>query len=237
MFVEPLEQQWWIDYRRGDPCARDLLLQKYLPFAKRLSNIFYARRPPGNAEFGDYLHLAYMGLLEAMQRYEHQASATFSTFAAYRIKGAILNGISKMSERGEYISYLRRVQRERTASLMNLNSKGELNFAQAVDLIVNIALTHQLDELVIEAGANENDAADPYASRSYDELKNRLFSAVSQLSKRDQQIIHYHYFNYISFDDISKMLGVSKGRISQLHKRILSDLRLSLREQEIRRCY
>lgn len=231
--MEALEQQWWIDYRRGDHCARDHLLQKYLPFAKRLTNILYSRRPPGNAEFGDYLHLAYIGLLEAMQRYQHEANAAFSTFAAYRIKGAILNGIPKMSERGEYVSYLRRAQRERTESLFATNSKRELDFSQTVDLIVNIALTHQLDELAIDANQQLGMSSDPYVSQSYEQLKTRLLSEVSEMPKRDQQIIYYHYFYYMSFEDIAELFGVSKGRISQLHKRILSQLKTQLRERQV----
>lgn len=235
--MEQVEQQWWIDYKRGDCGARDQLLQKYLPFAKRLTKILYTRRPPSNAEFGDYLHLAYIGLLEAMQRYHHEAPAAFSTFAAYRIKGAILNGIPKMSERGEYVSYLRRAQRERTESLFGSDSQRELNFSQAVDLIVSIALTHQLDELAMEASTGNGSESDVYVSRLYDEMSNHLLSMVSQLPERDQKIIYYHYFYNTNFDDIAALLEVSKSRISQLHKRILSELREKLQDGETGRLY
>jgi RNA polymerase sigma factor for flagellar operon FliA len=236
--VEPLEQQWWIDYKQGDSGARDHLLEKYLPFAKRLTSILYARRPQGNAEFGDYLHLAYIGLIEAMQRYQYEANAAFSTYAAYRIKGSILNGIPKMSERGEYVSYLRRVQRERTQSLLDVNSRRLLNFSETVELIVNIALTHQLDELAAEIdGGGSDGLSDLYASHSYGELKNHLRSIVVNLPQRDQKIIYYHYFNYMSFDDIAKLLNISKGRVSQLHKRTLSELRTKLHGYGINSSY
>jgi RNA polymerase sigma factor FliA len=48
---------------------------------------------------------------------------------------------------------------------------------------------------------------------------------VARLPERDQKIVHYHYFNGMRFEQIAELLGVSKPRVSQLHRGALTKLR------------
>lgn len=235
--MEVQEAKLWIDYHTGNDSARAQLLERYLPLAKRLASIVYSLRPARGVEFGDYQQLAYIGLLEAMRRYRPDVGAQFSTFATYRIKGAILNGIPKMTERGEYVSYLRRSRRDRDESLLEDNGGVASGLGPMLDLIVGIALTYQLDELA-EQGEGETLAdVEPYVSRSYDELQNYLKEVLAQLAERDRQVVYYHYFHQMSFEDIANVLALTKGRVSQLHKRALAAIREGLRKRRLTELY
>ena len=46
-------------------------------------------------------------------------------------------------------------------------------------------------------------------------------------------MIKMHYFNGVTFEKISRVLGVSKQRISQMHSRAVKRLRDSLKEEDI----
>lgn len=53
------------------------------------------------------------------------------------------------------------------------------------------------------------------------ELRNRLQRVVEALPQREQLMTQYHYYHHVSFDQIADMMEISKGRVSQLHKKAL----------------
>ena len=67
-----------------------------------------------------------------------------------------------------------------------------------------------------------------YQSVAWSQTKRRLHEAVQQLPERTQKIIHYHYFLGLAFEPIGHLLGLTKGRISQLHRAALIELRQTL---------
>jgi len=231
------EQQLWTDYRCGNTTAREQLLEKYLPFAKREAASLYAKRAVNDIEFGDYLHLAYIGLFEAMQRYRHDAGTQFDTFASYRIRGSVLNGIPQMTEVGDQIAYAKQLHRDRTRSLLTQQKKVPTNLTDMVELIVGIALTYQIDELLDADEPNLRCPHEPYQSRAYDEIQVRLKTILTQLPEREHKIIYYHYFHQVTFDEISVLLGIANSRVSQLHKRALELIRQALQQSRFSECY
>lgn len=228
--MEAIESQLWAEYRTGDGSARNRLAEQYLPVAQRIAKALYGRRYNNTVEFGDYLQLGYMGLLEAIERYQPESTASFATFAAYRIKGSILNGLPKMTELGDYHSYVKRARRDRTLSLSSEKRASAPNFEYLADLIVNIALTYQLDEIA-ESRHHEQQCNSPYFSHKYEEVQRLLGEAVVKLLPNDRRVIQYHYFEHMGFEEIARLLCVSKGRVSQLHKRALCMLRDHIRSR------
>lgn len=226
--MEALEEQLWTDYHNGITAAREQLVSQYLPLAKRIAAGLFARRPTNDVEFGDYLHLAYVGLLEAIQRYRTDSGAQFATFATYRIRGAILNGVPLMTETGDRISYLHRAHRDRAESVLEGQPDAAASLASLLEMVVAVALTVQLDEIAEQESAEPTVVADPYASRLYEDSQRRLKRAMESLPDRERQIVNFHYFHQMGFDEIAGLLAVTKGRVSQLHKRALEQIRAAM---------
>src|SRR5262245_2083763 len=107
---DEVRERLWAALRRGDPEARSRLVDVHESLVRTLAAELYARRPDGVADFGDYLHYGMLGLLEAIDRYDPDRGAAFATFARYRIRGAILNGIAKETEQREFRSYRARLR-------------------------------------------------------------------------------------------------------------------------------
>jgi len=228
------ERQLWAECSQGVPAARERLVREYMPLAKRIAASLYSRRAVDDVEFGDYLHLAYVGLLEAVQRYHAGGEAHFTTFATYRIRGSILNNIPKMTETGERISHLKKLHRERLASVLERPEAPLVSsFAGLVDLVVSVALTVQIEEIAETLGAEPSPANDPYASRAYDDMQRRLREALAALPERERRIVDDHYFEHVGFEEIARTLGVTKGRVSQLHKRALEQIRAALKQNRL----
>src|SRR3989338_4144170 len=89
---EPIVEPKKID--KKDSKKLDSLIENYLPFAASIANKV-ARALACDLDFDDILCNARLGLLEAARRFDSRFNVDFKTFAYYRIKGAIYDGLRK----------------------------------------------------------------------------------------------------------------------------------------------
>ena len=208
--------------------ARERVIASHLPFARMLAAKLYARRTYPELEFHDYFQHASIGLIEAVDHFDVTRGVKFELYAAPRIQGAILNGIATLSEKQEQVSARKRVMSQRVASLHDggpvAGDAGAL-FAHLAALAVGLALG-----LVLEGtGMVETDQA-AYPDNCYQrtelrQLRAQLGALIDQLGVNERRVITYHYLQQLPFGDIAAMLGLSNGRVSQIHKAALAHLR------------
>ena len=229
------EDRLWQKVRESkDQSARNQLVEHYLPYAKQLAASLFANRPDNDVEFADYMQYASIGLIEAVDRYETTRGAMFKTFAGYRIKGAILNGVRLATERRGQYKYLDEKKKERLASISNNEKKGDENvFYELVELTVGLALGYMLDELCTDDKTISSQVNGPYHTHAYRETCMRIEQAVDKLEERERRIIQYHYYHQMNFESLADLYGLSKGRISQLHKQALNQIRSNLQGNEL----
>jgi RNA polymerase sigma factor FliA len=215
----------YLDARDNE--ARQQLIERHLPIAQTVAATLYASRVDNTVDFGDYLQYARMGLLEAMERYDPARGASFATFASYRIRGAVLNGLEKSTELMTQRAQRRRLRRERLKSIQEQPADAEQTdaFAQVVDLTLSLAIGYLLEESGIWKGAEADRASDPYQTFELKRLRERMTMLLQALPDREREIVRHHYFEHKDFIEISEALGLSKGRVSQLHSRALRLLR------------
>src|SRR5438128_2076815 len=94
------ETSLWAQYRRtGEPLLRARLVTTYLPLTHGIAARLFGQRSNDSVAFEDYLQYGRVGLLEAIDRFDPaRGEASFTTFAGYRIRGSILNGLEKATE-------------------------------------------------------------------------------------------------------------------------------------------
>ncbi len=73
---------WELWRQHADDGARQRLLDLHLPYARIVAASYYAKRFHDEIEFGDYLQLASLGLIEALSRFDPGVGVQFRTFAA-----------------------------------------------------------------------------------------------------------------------------------------------------------
>lgn len=223
----PDEVSLWREYvATRDPKVRIRLIERYLETAHRIAGYFFARRADRSADFHDYLQDARLGLIEALDRYDPNREAGFVTFASYRIRGAILNGLERNTERATQVAYRRRIERDRIESVTT-ESRGTEPFEGLVDMTIGLALGYALEDSGISA--QQDPASDPYRAFELKRLRERLLLIVEALPERERLIVKWHYFERMDFKLIGLALKLSKGRISQLHARALVLIRKGLK--------
>ena len=221
---------------------------------RELPQVYYVaarirERLPKQVEMEDLVQAGVIGLLEACGNYDSGKDAQFSTFAKFRIRGAILDSLRKLDWGSRT---LRRRGREIAASVSKLESSlGREPLEEEIAAAMNMRLDElqstltQLDGLyLVGQGSNPtHDHTDPYdriesaPSAGGDnpfelclegERKAKLAEAISQLSEREQLILSLYYQEELTMKEVSKVVGIVVSRVSQVHAAAMVKLRASL---------
>lgn len=214
------------------PAERAALVDAYTPLVRRLAARCYSRRIGGELEFADLVQLGMVGLLEAIDRYAPARGVRFETFATYRVEGAILNGLPAYSELQRQLEFRRRLARERVESLQAAvgdQPRAASALERLADLAVGLALGFALEDSGMFQAEEGSQPDNAYARLELAQLRQRLAELVLQLPAAEQRVIQRHYFQQVPFDEIAAGVGLTKGRISQLHHAGLQRLRALLR--------
>lgn len=227
------ERALWQRWRgTRDPQARAALLERHLPYARVVAASYYRRRFHDEIEFDEYLQLASLGLIESMERYDPDGGAQFRTFAARRMHGAILDGLECATEKQQQIAARQRLEEQRQDSIAS-DGAGTQNQDQLLQHVAQAGLAFALSWLLDGTGMVQSDepvAQIPfYRSTELRELRRQLLDLVEQLPPQERRVIHGHYLQEQPFEQMAQALGVSRSRVSQLHRQALARLKQSLR--------
>ncbi len=203
------------------------MAEVYLPFARMVAAKVYSKRPHDEVEFGDYMQLASVGLLDAIDRFDTTQGATFTTYAHYRIQGSILNELEHYTERQKQLALQRRIK-DRIKSIDSGTTEVDANkvFERLAAVAIGMAIGMMLEEEGLCLKEEPDAIAAPaYSSFELQQLRRRLADLIDCLPERQAQVIRYHYLQQLDFSEVAKLLNLTKGRVSQLHQAALTKLR------------
>jgi RNA polymerase sigma factor for flagellar operon FliA len=222
------ERQLWAEWcNQRSASSREQLIMLHLEFARIIAAKLYLRRYNDEFEFAEYMQFATVGMIESIDRFNPDKQFTFRTFSAPRISGAILDGISRLSEQHQQISMRRRILSERAESIRHAEA-GVANrdvLEQLADIAIGLALGYMLEGSTMYQSQEPTAPSNSYSAIQQRQLQERVRSLVDGLPERERLVISYHYLHQIRFETIAEMLSVSKGRVSQLHRSGLERLR------------
>jgi RNA polymerase sigma factor for flagellar operon FliA len=216
-------QLWehWVGER--DRSSRDALILLHASWARLVARDVFVRVGSRNTEWNEFTQNATLGLIEAVDRYDPSRGVEFRTYARHRVRGAVFNGLRQLWAQGIVAS--RDPSFERSESL--IEDDGD-PLESLVSWTVGVGIGHLLDI----ASLPEGDACPPgpYATLEHQQRYELLRKLVRLLPDRESMVLTLHYFQHVQFVEIARLLSVTKGRISQLHKRGINRLREYLRE-------
>jgi RNA polymerase sigma factor for flagellar operon FliA len=223
------EAALWREFTHGrSVAARQALFDRHLAFARQIAAKHFLDRKSGDIEFADLCQFAFAGLLEALDRFDPNRGIPFRGFARRRISGSILDGLVHLSEVREQISFQKRIRSERLKSLTVENPE-RLAPSEAMTALVDMAMGLAIGFMIEDGGLYApEDAADtrssPYDTLAWKQVVATLRSEISKLPPQAREVVHYHYLHGLSFEKISRIMELSKGRISQIHRSSLKSL-------------
>jgi RNA polymerase sigma factor FliA len=213
-----------------DTAARAALFVRHVPFAQTMARRRHRERTRGDLELADLMQQASSALLEAIDRFDPERGVPFRAYAARRIAGSMSDAITASSEHREQLSVRARAHRARIRSLAPDGpgpATPQAALAALTDLAVGLALGFMLEDAdIVEDDAGTDGHA--YRSAAWREIVDQLLDAIETLPEREHLIVREHYLRGVAFETLAGVLGLSKGRISQLHHSALLTLKRRL---------
>lgn len=166
-------------------------------------------------EIDDLIAFGFGGLLEAERRFDPTRGVRFQTFAYYRVRGAMLDGVRKMAGTP-------RRAHER------LQESAEVA-PTAAPTGLDRAFTRMSATLGVGSVLQGTfGAQSPEDALLKQESIRRLLQALPRLSARQRFLVRGFYFEGRSIDAMAKELGISKSWASRLHRQALAELKASV---------
>ncbi|HVF56633.1 MAG TPA: sigma-70 family RNA polymerase sigma factor [Pyrinomonadaceae bacterium] len=222
---------------------RDALIEQHRSYVRALA-IKVLQTLPSAVELNDLIAYGDIGLVEAADRYDPRRGVGFPTFAHYRIKGAIYDGLREMG----YYSRSANVRLRWTTQandLLRSAADDEQASAESAAASVDdeIASTQSLIDTLIPVyllslGSDAVPELVDYNALSMEKIEQReligiVLRVLSELSEDEQQLVDALYFKHVSMTELAARMGITKSWISRLHARAIKHLRESLRDRGI----
>jgi RNA polymerase sigma-B factor len=226
--------------RDNDPRARELLVERYMPLARKLAVRY---RGLGREPFDDLLQVASLGLLKALDRFDPERGTAFSSFAVPTIVGELKRyfrdtGWFAHVPRGAQELALKVQEAEKAVSgrlgrsptADELAQYMELDVEQVIDALEAAAAHHaaSLDEPHDELDGESRALSDVLGEDDprFEQIDARLTitCAASELSEREQQILRLRFYGELSQSEIAKRMGISQMQVSRILRGALARL-------------
>lgn len=151
----------------------------------------------------------------------------------------MLNALETFSEVQQQIAAGARVRRQRLESL-RLHDVGSVNTRDRwVETVATVSMGLAIG-FILEESWIFSDPQTPalapdsgYESVAWKQTQESLKQQVETLPDVERKVLSYHYYQGMAFEQVARLLGVSKGRVSQIHKKALTQLRCRLESMQI----
>lgn len=238
--------QLWNTYKKtNDDQARDQLLDEYIPLIKYVAGRM-AMNLPSSVEVGDLESFGFFGLLDAVEKFDETRNIKFETYAAKRIRGAILDGLRSMDWVPRSVRSKFRTLENQVYQLTNELGRSPTDREVAAALDVSSERYYELltevkgvnlfsldETLVTDKEGDSLKVLDLVIDKDVppdrrvvqNESIEELTTAVEALSEREQLVLALYYHEELTLKEIGHVLGVSESRVSQIHTKAVLALR------------
>ena len=239
------EKLWDLYAKNKNPELREKIIIEYAPLVKLVAGRL-SMYLGYNVEYEDLVSYGIFGLIDAIDKYDFNKNVKFETYASLRIRGAILDQIRKMD-------WIPRSVRQKQKKIESAMSKLETEYGRAAtdeEIARELDIsTEELDtwngqakvsnivslEDFIEQGSEiKMDASDnsqfeqPERVVEKAELARMLEKALDTLTEKEKSVVLFYYYEDLSLKEISRVLGVSESRVSQLHTKAIQKMKKHL---------
>lgn len=238
-----------------DPKTRERLLVQHLPLVRQIAGRM-AIGLPKSVELDDLINAGVIGLIDALNNFDPSRGVQLKTYATLRIRGAILDELRSL----DWVPRSTRARsREIERAIKKLENRlgrsptdGELAKEMGIPLEdlykafdeAGSSTILSLDELVQVGGGDDRpmplveaigapDQPDALADIEREEVKQIIMDLMDALSEQERLVITLYYYEELTLKEIGEVMGLTESRISQIHTKVILNLRARLKRKLI----
>jgi len=213
------------------------LVRSHIPLARKLAWQIHGR-VRDLLDIDDMIQIGMTALIEAAQRFQDTGEATFGSYASIRVRGALIDHV-RNNLKLTRTAVARRVQiaNARRAVAAEGGNTDDLSLI-AVKLGISVAeLQGWNDQINRVADKSLDEIYDDHSIWFADErptpenalltmeTRELLVNTLKRLPERDALVLQLYYVEELNLEEIAETLSVSVGRVSQIKKAAIGQLR------------
>lgn len=229
------------------PVQQKALFETYLPLVRSIVARIKINLPP-HIDEQDLNSVGITGLISALKKYDPEQKKSFGSYAAMRIRGAILDELRRMD-------WMPRNARTNFKKLRKTVEELEQKLgrpAEEEEIRSELGLTHkEYNQLMAEvrpisflpldnassSGGDDSESADlneiipdegvvPVTSKmEKDEVTQLVAERINQLPEVPRKVLAMYYFQDMRLAEIAEVFGLTESRICQIHSQAIISLR------------
>ena len=224
-------------WEKFSPAEQESVVRHYAPKIRFLALRLKAKLPR-SVELGELISSGTLGLMEALGKFRPQLGIRFETYAESRIRGAMLDELRRLDwfprslrQRVRVLDEaMRKVEHEhgRQATeqeLQDITGLALRDVRQGLEALQNqlwLSLDSIQDTL---AGDGQEPGGEPYRNTAFRELVERVAPLIERLTPREKLVLSLYYTDELNMRETAEVMGITEGRVSQLHSQALGRLR------------
>ena len=240
------EKALWTRWKdRGDLDARETLIIRHMRIVKYIAGRM-AIHVPSSIEMDDLVGWGVLGLMDAVEKFDHTQDIKFTTYASIRIRGAILDEIRSLDWAPRSLRAMarkvagardqlrheqgREPNNEDVATRLGTTEEqieetvAQLQTAQILSLQDYLPAddngeSRKLDVTVDERASNAN------VAMLEKERQDQIAKAILRLPDQQQKVLNLYYFEELTLKEIGTVLEVTESRVCQIHTAAMKTLR------------
>lgn len=243
----------WVLYKvYSNQQAKEDLIVEHVSLVKYVAERIRDNLPP-EVDKNDLVSYGIFGLIDAIEKFDHNRGIKFETYAIPRIRGAILDGLrsidivprsmrQKAKQLGKaYANVEQRLNRaatdEEVASELNMDIASFNSMAAEVSRLPLLSLdelVHQDDsDLTLGEKIEDRSSYNPVELIELTEVRDALIKGIDSLSEQERLVISLYYYEGLTLKETSEVMGLSESRISQIRIKAVVKLRERLSNLQI----
>jgi RNA polymerase sigma-B factor len=223
-----------------DRQARDELIQRFLPLARKLARRYVQSSEP----YEDLVQVASLGLVKAVERFDPDRGFAFSSFAVPTIVGELkryfrdtawaLHVDRGAQERARKISDAQQKLSSRTGRMPTVDELAQYLEMSQEEVLDGLQTAEAYGAVSLDAPVSGEDEEESSRLDSIGEADERLelvndhatiFAAARHLPTREREILYLRFGEDLTQSEIAERVGVSQMQVSRLLRRSLHRLR------------
>jgi RNA polymerase sigma factor for flagellar operon FliA len=209
---------------------------------------------PHYVEFNDLISAGLLGLIQAIDNFDHKRGIKFETYAIPRIRGSILDelrsqdwfprSLRRKAKQLEEAYCTLEVKLGRPATDAEVARELEIDLGELDTLVgeVSIATIMSLDADTSGENSEQSSSlgeflADPKTDDieqvlAKQEMKDLIGKRMAELPEKEQLVLVLYYYEELTLKEIGEILDVTESRVCQIHTKAILRLKGKIQRHE-----